>query len=249
MEPNPQDQEAARTRRTYLLLAAVALLLVIPLVVVAYLRMSDTTTSGTPGANLMSVFEKREGRGPVLPSPIMSAAPMAKQDSLVKPVGEIFSQESSTAPAQNSLGMITGMPATPPPQQTPAQVQPQPQPEPEVDLQAVMPKAATAKAPRTAKKSSWAPPKLGTRQSGLKTPSWATDSRKGSPGAGTTAPQMPAGAPGADGGAPPGMPPGMDPAAMMKNMMPGMDMSKMMQGAMPGTTNPAAGTTNPTGTK
>jgi hypothetical protein len=56
---------------------------------------------------------------------------------------------------------------------------------------------------------------------------------------------MPAGNPGAAGG----MPPGMDPAAMMKNMMPGMDMSKMMQGAMPGTTNPAAGTTNPTGTK
>lgn len=225
MEPATQDQEAVRARRTYILLGAVALLLVIPLIVAAYLRMSDTTKSGTPGAKMMEVFEKREGRGPIQPSPIVTAPPIEKQDSLVKPVGELFSAEASSAPS--SLGMAPGMPQ----QGQPAQPQPQAQaqPEPEVDLQAVAPKQSKQAAQQT-KRSSWAPPKLGSRQSGLRPATWSSD-KGGKPGAGGTAPQMPGGAPG-------GMPPGVDPAAMMKNMMPGMDMSKMMQGAMGGT-NPA----------
>ncbi|MFA6319229.1 MAG: hypothetical protein WC943_17585 [Elusimicrobiota bacterium] len=241
MDPTPQDQEASRTRRTYLLLTAVALLLIIPLVIAAYLRMSDTTKSGTPGANIMSVFEKREGRGPLQPSPIVSAAPIAKQDSLVKPVGETYSQEASTAPT--SLMMITGMPEPkpvqvppPPPGQAATQPPPPPSPEMGMDLSALVPKNP-AEAPKAPSKSAWAPPKLGQRQSGLRPVSWSTDKSKGAPGAGTTAPQAPADAQ--------AMPPGMDPSALMKNMMPGMDMSKMMQGV--GGTSPAAGTTDPSG--
>lgn len=219
-----------------MLLAAVALLLVIPLLVVAYLRMTDTTKSGTPGANIMTVFEKREGRGPVQPSPIVTAPPIAKQDSLAKPVVMDFGTEASSA--TSSLGFVAGSRES---QMKPQPPQAQAQPEQSVDLEAVVPKAAKAQPPA---KKSWAPPKLGTRQSGLKPVSWSTD--KGAKGVGGS--QVSPGMPGMPQG---GMPPGMDPNAMMKNMMPGMDLSKMLQAApAAGTTSPAAAdTTNPAGTK
>ncbi len=275
------DLEDSRNRRTWLLLGAAMILLVLPLLGVAYLHINDRTASGTPGAHVMKVFDRKQASSPVAAAPLLATPAIPKQDSLVKPMVETDLPASSTS---SSLGFVTGGGEY-------QQTAPKPAPViPPTDAgQAVGgPPAALGRipappaappapvpAPAADSKKSWAPPKLGSRQSGLKPASWSTEKGKAAPGKGNAAApggapmdpaqmqqmmQMMGGGAAGTGGTAPG---GMDPAAMMQMMQgmggaggtapslpPNMDpaaMQQMMQGQKPA--QPPPGVELPPSTK
>ncbi|MBI5208668.1 MAG: hypothetical protein HY927_01685 [Elusimicrobia bacterium] len=248
MESNTEDQEASRSRRTILLMVSGALLLILPLLGIAYMRMKDTTRSGTPGTNLMNTFERRidPRTAPLPPTPLASSPAGDMQASMTKPAdgvagaastsaflgyitgGQEYQQMAKQQPEVPSAGQAVDHGPTPDsgqPQQPAAQQPAVPQPAvPQPVVQ-----QPVAQPVQQAQGRTLAPPKLGTTQSRLKPTQWGMGAKAA---AGTTAPQAPAGA------APPGgMPPGMDPAAMMKMMGGGAGGAP---GGAPGGMDPAA---------
>lgn len=245
MSGEDEDEEVKRHRRTVYLLAAGAVSLLLPLAGVAYIRITNNTTSETanPGA---SVFSRRGGADaksyikavemPMAAPPTYTAVPATTAGASLAGAGPAAAPNPAGASAMSSLGMVKGSDDY------------YQDPKPAAAPQA--PAAAPAAAPKVAANAAAADeeepaPKKGRKTAKKPMPSMRLQSTSASFTPAAFSNKMGGGKPGANAqpGGPQGGPPGAggpppDMAAMMKNMPGGgagmPDMGALMKAAQGG---------------
>jgi hypothetical protein len=252
-----KEESIKRNRITLYLLLAGGAVLMIPLLVLLYIRATEAASGGPDAAS--HPFAHRENLSDRIKAAQTPAPPPGAQSSLAGAVGMPQPQNASQGQVPDSMGFIKGgsdyLPAEKTSTQT-AQTQPAPPPAPK-------PEVAKNDASPKSKSKTKSGPKPFTQPRLQNSKFSSTFKGKGFGAAGQRGGQTgqpgqmpPGGMPQMPGGA--GMP---DMSSMMQGMMPGgaggaaggagmPDMSKMMQGMMPGGagaapqgTAPAAGTT------
>ena len=220
-----KEESVKRNRITLYLLLAGGAVLMIPLLVLLYLRATEAASGGPDAAS--HPFAHRENLADRVKAAQTPAPPPVPQNALAGAVGMSQPQNASQGQVPDSMSFIKGGSDYLPAEKTatqPAQTQPAPPP---------APKPEVAKNDASSKSKSKSGPKpfiqphlQGTKLSG-------NFKGKGFGAAGQHGGQTPGGA---------GMP---DMSGMMQGMMPGgaggaaggagmPDMSKLMQGMMPG---------------
>jgi hypothetical protein len=231
-----REEATKRNRITLYLLLAGGAILVIPLLILLYLRSSETSSSGPnaafhPFAHRESVADRIKAAQTPAPAVLPSNLPAGT-------AGPVQSQNSASEPQPESLGLIKGGSDFLPPQSAKTQAPPPPAPQ----QQAV---AKNDPAPASKTKSFKQPHLQGTGFGGAGQRGAQMMGQRGQMGqippggmpqiSGGTL-QMPGGTPQMPGGMP---------------QMPGgagmSDMSKLMQGMMPGAAATGAGAVNPGG--
>lgn len=222
-----EEAERVRARKTKLLIAGGVVSLVLPLLGVAYIKITDTSANSLPISVQGAVFDRRETTSQAI-TPVTAAQPMAAAPAPPvpgqKPGGSLgfisggneYYQDDKPAPkvgaamqqAANQAGgeaagalTVTGKDGAKP---------------------AAAPTAAAAKtaaktaAAQPAAKKPWSPPRLNSSGGGIGAARFGPQVGSSAGGIGQSGVAGGGGmGGGAPGGAPPGMPPGMDMNALM----------------------------------